>query len=101
MSKVYGYCRVAFASDEEMEQQKQVVDCYCEDNGLKVDKFFCDNGVSGLNPHRDGLNEMLYTLQDGDVVIVKDVARLSRNIRQCMSLVELMDTLNVTLKTIY
>ena len=101
MSKVYGYCRVAFADEEEMERQKQVINWYCEDNGLKVDKYFCDNGVSGLNSHRDGLNEMLYTLQDGDVVVVKDVARLSRNIRQCMSLVELMDTLNVTLKIIY
>ena len=101
MSKVYGYCRVALANEETLEQQKQVINWYCEDNDLKVDRFYCDNGVSGLNSHRDGLNEMLYALQDGDVVVVKDVARLSRNIRQCMSLMELMDTLNITLKIIY
>lgn len=101
MSKVYGYCRVALADEEEMEQQKQLVEWYCEDNNLKIDKYFCDNGVSGLNPHRDGLNKMLYALHDGDIVVVKDIARFSRNIIQCMSLVELMDTLNVTLKIIY
>ena len=101
MSKVYGYCRVAFANEEEMEQQKQVIGWYCEDNGLKVDKYFCDNGVSGLTSHRDGLNKMLYALQDGDIVVVKDVARLSRNMAQCMSLIELMDRLNITLKIIY
>ena len=101
MSKVYGYCRVAFANEEEMEQQKQLVEWYCEDQGLKVDKYFCDNGVSGLTSYRNGLNEMLYTLQNGDVVVVKDVARLSRNIKQCLSFIELMDTLGVMLKRIY
>ena len=101
MSKVYGYCRVALANEEEMEQQKQLVEWYCEDNGLQVDKYFCDNGVSGLNSHRDGLNEMLYTLQNDDVVVVKDVARLSRNAKECMLFVELMDTLGVELRIIY
>lgn len=101
MSKVYGYCRVAFANEEEMEQQKQLVEWYCEDNDLKIDKYFCDNGVSGLNSHRDALNEMLYVLRDGDIVVVKDIARLSRDIKQCISFVELMDQLGVTLKTIY
>lgn len=101
MSKVYGYCRVALANEEEMERQKQLVEWYCEDNNLKIDKYFCDNGVSGLNSHRDGLNEMLYVLQDGDIVVVKDIARLSRNIKQCIAFVELMDQLGVTLKRIY
>lgn len=101
MSKVYGYCRVAFANEEEMEQQKQIINWYCEDNDLKVDRYFCDNGVSGLTSHRDGFNEMLYTLQNGDVVVVKNVARLSRNMEQCMSFIELLDTLGVVLKIIY
>ena len=101
MSKVYGYCRVAFADEEEMIKQKQVIGWYCEDNGLQVDHYFCDNGVSGLTSYRDGLNQMLYALQDGDIVVVKDVARLSRNATQCISLIELMDTLNITLKIIY
>lgn len=101
MSKVYGYCRVALANEEEMNQQKQVIEWYCEDNGLKIDKYFCDNGVSGLTSHRDGFNKMLYTLQAGDIVVVKNASRLSRNMKECMLLVELMDTLDITLKIIY
>ena len=101
MSKVYGYCRVALANEEEMTEQVQIVKNYCKDNGLLIDQCFCDNGVSGLNSYRSGLNEMLYTLQNGDVVVVKDIARLSRNMTHCVSLIELMDTLGVTLKTIY
>jgi DNA invertase Pin-like site-specific DNA recombinase len=101
MSKVYGYCRVALANEEEMAEQVRLVGDYCKDNGLTVDEYFCDNGISGLNSHRDAFNKMLYVLQDGDVVVVKDVARLSRDMKQCMSFVELMDQLGVTLKTIY
>lgn len=101
MSKVYGYCRVALANEEEMMEQVKMVKNYCKDNGLPIEQCFCDNGVSGLNSYRDGLNKMLYTLQSGDIVVVKDIARLSRNMKQCMSLMELMDSLDVTLKTIY
>lgn len=101
MSKVYGYCRVALACKEEITEQRALIDIYCNQHGFKVDEYFCDNGVSGLNSHRDAFNKMLYVLQDGDVVVVKDVARLSRDMKQCMSFVELMDQLGVTLKTIY
>ena len=42
MSKVYGYCRVAFADEEEMAQQVRLIGDYCRDNGLTVDEYFCD-----------------------------------------------------------
>jgi DNA invertase Pin-like site-specific DNA recombinase len=100
MSKVYGYCRVAVACKEEITEQRALIDIYCRHHGLEVDKYFCDNGVSGLNSYRNGLNEMLYILQEGDVVVVKDVARLSRDMKQCMSFMELMEQLGVTVKTV-
>lgn len=87
MSKVYGYCRVAFANDEEMAQQCKLIENCCKDNGLEVDEYFCDNGASGLNFDRKALQRMLKILQDGDIVIVKDIARLSREISQCTSIV--------------
>lgn len=101
MSKVYGYCRVALACKEEMTEQMVLVGTYCNDHGLELDKYFCDNGASGLNSHRDEFNKMLYILQEGDIVIVKDVARISRDMRQCMSFIELMGQLGVTVKMIY
>ena len=101
MSKVYGYCRVALANEDEMAKQVKMIESYCKANSLILTECFCDNGVSGLNSYRNGFNKMLYTLQHGDVVIVRDIARISRDVKQYMSLAELMDTLNVTLKTIY
>ena len=100
MSKVYGYCRVASANEEEMGEQIKLVGDYCRDNDLTVDKYFCDNGVSGLTLDRKGLNELLEVLQDGDTVIVRDVARLSRSYSQCLSLLEQMEGLEIELKII-
>ena len=100
MSKVYGYCRVAFASKKSMEEQLKLIDDYCNQNSLKVDKHFCDNGVSGLTMNREGLNALFDVLQSGDVVVVRDIARLSRNTPQCITLVEKMQRYGVTLKVI-
>ena len=100
MSKVYGYCRVALADEKEMAEQVKLVGDYCRDNGLTVDKYFCDNGASGLSLDRKGLNEVLEVLQEGDVVVVRDVARLSRNSSQCVSLVEQMEDWDIELKII-
>ena len=97
MSKVYGYCRLALADEKGMAQQVELIEDYCRDHSLTLDKCFCDTGVSGLNSYRDGLNEMLYAVQDDDTVIVRDMARFSRDINQCMSLIELLEKLNVTL----
>ena len=90
MSKVYGYCRVALANEEEMMQQCKMIQDYCESNGLKVDECFCDNGVSGLQFERDGLQRMLRVLHEGDIVIIKDAARLSRDLHQYMELTKLI-----------
>ena len=100
MSKVYGYCRVAYADEEEMAEQVKLIDDYCRDNGLTVDECFCDNGVSGLSADRKGLNELLEVLQEGDVVVVRDISRLSRDSFHCMSLLEEMKNLDVELKII-
>ena len=100
MNKVYGYCRVALANEEEMAEQVKLVGDYCRDNGLTVNKYFCDNGVSGLTLDRKGLNELLEVLQDGDTVVVRDIARLSRSYSQCISLLEQMKDLDIELKII-
>lgn len=100
MNKVYGYCRVASANEEEMAEQVRLVGDYCKNNGLTVDKYFCDNGVSGLTLDRKGLNELLKVVQDGDVVVVRDIARLSRSYSQCLSLLERVQDLDIELKVI-
>lgn len=100
MSKVYGYCRLALANDVKMTEQCFNIYRYCKDNGLRLERCFCDNGVSGLNSYRGELNKMLYILQSGDMVVITDIARLSRNMMECISLMELMKEIGITLKII-
>ena len=101
MSKVYGYCKVAFANEEEMAEQVNMVTDYCKDNGLQLEKCFCDNGASGLSLDRKGLNGLLEVLQSGDVVVVKDIARLSRSYSQCLALMERLEGMDITIRMIY
>lgn len=86
MSKVYGYCRVALANEEEMAQQRKMIQDYCKDNGMEIAECFCDNGVSGLKLEKDALKRMLRVLREGDIVIIKDIARLSRDLHQYMEI---------------
>ena len=101
MSKVYGYCRVALRNEEEMASQIKMVNDYCKGSGLKLDYVFCDNGASGLSLDRKGLNELLKVLQNGDMVLVKDIARLSRSYSQCLALMEQLQGMDITLQMIY
>ena len=100
MGKVYGYCRLAFADREAMTEQMALIDVYCQRHDLKIDKYFCDNGASGLSTDRKGLNELVKVLQSGDVVVVRDIARLSRSYSQCLTLLEEMKDLDIELKII-
>ena len=50
-------------------------------NNYKVLKEYIDNGYSGILDSRPGLNEMMVDIQRGliNMVIVKDISRLTRN----------------------
>ena len=97
MGKVYVYCRVANENQVDMELQQKVVQDYCEDKGLKIDAYFCDNGVSGLKYDREGLSKLFNVIQSGDIVVIKNVARLSRNIKQYMYFEEQIKKVGATL----
>jgi DNA invertase Pin-like site-specific DNA recombinase len=79
MGKVYAYCRVAREENFNLDKQYEEAEHYCKNNGLSLEKIWSDVG-SGLDKSRISLNSMLNVLQNGDVVIVKDIARLSRDV---------------------
>lgn len=97
MSKVCVYCRVAHEDQAEMEKQRKIVYNYCEDKGLKVSECFCDDGVSGLKYDREGLSKLFKTIQKDDTVVIKNIARLSRNMDQCMYFVKQILKVGATL----
>lgn len=97
MSKVYGYGRLALANEEEKMQQLKVIDDYCAENNVKVDEYFFDNGASGLTLDRKDLKKLLNVIQQGDIVVIPRISVLSRSSAQCLSLLEQMNDLDITL----
>lgn len=97
MNKVYGYGRLAFASEEGKIQKLKRIHDYCQANNLEVDKYFFDNGVSGLELNRKDLNALIDVLRGGDIVVTDGMASLSRNMFECMTLIRLVENIGAKL----
>ena len=63
---------------------------YCKQHNFEVVAVYQDDGFSGLNMNRPDMNRMLESIKRGqvDVVLTKDLSRLSRDYIQIGKLVE-------------
>ncbi len=82
MSKI-GYIRVSTIEQETARQEELL-------QGYKLDKVFMEK-ASGKNTDRPELRKMLDYLREDDILYVESISRLSRSIRDLLSIV---DTLN-------
>ena len=87
MSKTIGYIRVSTIGQN---SERQLAD-------VKLDKVF-EEKVSAKTMNRPKLQEMLDFIREGDTVIVHDISRLARNIKDLHELVETITERGVTLK---
>ena len=79
---VYAYYRVSTQTQVEqngIEMQVAEVEKYCVANGIELAGSFKDEGISGTRADREGLNDLLSTLEKGDRLIVQNTSRLWRN----------------------
>ncbi|GHV10299.1 hypothetical protein FACS1894217_15720 [Clostridia bacterium] len=86
------YTRLACADDERIEKQESELLKYAEITGYKKCVCYRDNGKSGVTLNRPELQDMLLDIESGviDTVIVKDLARLSRNRLELVELINLL-----------
>ncbi len=85
MCKYYGYIRVSTETQSEkgngLDVQRNAIEKYAADNGLTVERIFCDAGISGTKESRPALDELLIeTIKEGDTIIVHNTSRLWRDI---------------------
>ena len=80
------YCR--FSADDGMKgdsdsiaHQKNILTEYANNHGLTNQRFYVDDGVSGVTFERAGFKAMLTDIENGLVgtVVVKDMSRFGRN----------------------
>lgn len=80
--KNYAYYRVSTATQAErngIQMQQAVVENYCLENDIELYGVFADEGVSGTKEDRDGLLDLMASLERGDKIIVQNTSRLWRS----------------------
>ena len=80
------YCRLSKDDEQQgdsnsIKNQKEMLSKYAEDRGFRNQRFFVDDGISGVTFERPGFKEMLAEIEAGNVAvcIVKDLSRFGRN----------------------
>ena len=81
----YGYIRVSTETQAEkgggLDVQRTAIEKYAEQNGITIERLFCDAGISGTQENRPALDELLLeTIREGDTIIVHNTSRLWRSI---------------------
>ena len=77
---LFGYCRVS-TKDQNLARQTAALNEYADTHGLKIDRIF-EEKVSGKNFNREVYQGMKMVLRHGDVLIIKELDRLGRNMEQ-------------------
>jgi site-specific DNA recombinase len=96
--KVVAYTRVSTlgqAEDgESLERQAARIRAYCEAKGLSEPEIITDEGLSGFKSNREGFQRLVALCESKQVktVIVYDLSRLSRSVRDTLEFIE--DTIN-------
>lgn len=96
--RVIAYTRVSTLGQvedgESLERQASRIRAYCEAKGLPEPEMITDEGLSGFKSNRDGFQQLVSLCNSRQVktVIVYDLSRLSRSVRDTLEFIE--DTIN-------
>lgn len=82
-----GYVRVSTIDQNEARQVEAL-------KQYNIDKWFIEK-VSGKNMERSELKKMLDFCREGDAIFVMDWSRLSRSLKDLLSIIELLDKKHV------
>ena len=94
MMKAIGYIRVSTEEQAKegisLDNQEAKIKAYCESQDWQLIKLFSDEGSSGKNMKREGLEKLLFFLEADhvDVVVVYKTDRLTRKQRHLYQLLE-------------
>jgi DNA invertase Pin-like site-specific DNA recombinase len=87
-----GYCRVSTSSQNLDRQTDQLKACGCE-------RIYQEK-ISGAKKDRPELSRLLDNLRAGDVVIVTDLTRLSRSVKDLFEIVDRIHNIGADIKSL-
>lgn len=99
MNKIIAiYCRTALKNEAQMREQQNCLLRYTKKNDLSDIKIYSDNGYSCLG-YRPAFTKLLDDIKSGniDMIITKDISRITRDISGMISVIDLLESNNVKL----
>lgn len=91
--KTFAYIRVS-TDDQTVENQRNMIN----ERGYHIDEWLCDEGVSGTKDwHKRDIHEAVTNAQPGDRIIVAELSRIGRSLKQVLEIVEICRDKNVEL----
>lgn len=101
-----GYIRVSKIEEDQrgisLEAQERSIKIYCELNNLTLQTILKDEGESGKDLKREGMQELIKLVEKKQVqaIIVYKLDRLSRNVLNTLNLIELFERKDVSFHSI-
>ena len=87
--KRFAYVRVSAADQNEIRQLIAM-----DELGIPKENIYMDK-LSGKNTSRPGLQKLLVTIKQGDIIFVESFSRFARNTRDLLELVERLSEMGV------
>lgn len=84
---VYGYVRVS-SSHQNKDSQMNLISRYCVDHKMSIDEWITLEVSTRKSIRQRKIVELLDKLQQNDVVIVSELSRLGRSIKEVLATVE-------------
>jgi len=90
----FGYIRVS-TNEQNLDRQLEAIKPYLTD-----EKYLYSDKASGKNMERDGFQNMLKAMRDGDTLYIKSIDRLGRNKAQIKKHLEQFKNEGIRIKII-
>ena len=89
---IVGYCRVSNKDQQTLRQLDQLTEYGCE--------RVYEEKASGTKRDREELNRMMDALREGDVVIITELSRLSRSVKDLFEIVDKIHKIGADIKSL-
>jgi DNA invertase Pin-like site-specific DNA recombinase len=87
MAKIFSYLRVS-TDKQQIENQRIEILSYCKTNNLSIDETIEIKISSKKDLKRRHIDELLGRLKKGDTLIVSELSRLGRSIRELSVIID-------------
>lgn len=84
---IYGYLRVS-KIDQHLESQKSLIARYVVDHKMVIDQWIQVEISSRKSVEKRRITELLDKVETGDIVIVSEISRVGRSIKEVLQIIE-------------